>query len=76
MSRRRNQRAHPCIPSRRSSRLISRGETSPTNLEDLEQPDLQEQPSSDAGEIESVASLSSEAIEDIGDQEPENANLN
>ena len=43
MSRRSNQRAHPHVPSRRSPRFASRGETSPTNPEELEQLDPQEQ---------------------------------
>ena len=43
MSRRNNQRAHPHVPSRRSPRLISRGDGSPTNPEELEQLDPQEQ---------------------------------
>ena len=42
MSRKSNQKRHPLMPSRRSPRFTSRGETSPSDPEELEQLDPQE----------------------------------
>ena len=75
------------MPSRRSPRFESESETSPANLEETERPEPQEQaeteqPLSDEGDRESVASVpsednssSSEDPEDIGDTDrPEDEN--